>query len=107
MGSHVLHLRLHADPAVLGYPVEARFRLGVPHRELAPAIRLLAGEPALRHLVVTSGATSLLGCSGHRDTRDFQEFAARVFPRLRGVTSTETALLMRTYRRAGFTSGGG
>ncbi|MFF0473723.1 Lrp/AsnC family transcriptional regulator [Streptomyces sp. NPDC004284] len=100
--SHVLHLRLHADPAVLGYPVEARFRLGVPHRELGPAIRLLAREPALRHLVVTSGGTSLLGYSSHRDTRDFQEFAARVFARLEGVTSTETALLMRTYKRAGF-----
>ncbi|WP_245727759.1 Lrp/AsnC family transcriptional regulator [Streptomyces vietnamensis] len=102
--SHVLHLRLHADPAVLGYPVEARFRLGVPHRELDPAIRLLAREPALRHLVVTSGGTSLLGYSSHRDTRDFQEFTARVFARLEGVTSTETALLMRTYKRAGFTA---
>ncbi|MFJ3098472.1 Lrp/AsnC family transcriptional regulator [Streptomyces hydrogenans] len=99
--SHVLHLRLHADPAVLGYPVEARFRLGVPHRELDAAIRLLAREPALRHLVVTSGGTSLLGYSSHRDTRDFQEFTARVLARLEGVTSTETALLMRTYKRAG------
>ncbi|MGW8763348.1 Lrp/AsnC family transcriptional regulator [Streptomyces sp. NPDC055815] len=102
--SHVLHLRLHADPAVLGYPVEARFRLGVPHRGLDPAIRLLAREPALRHLVVTSGGTSLLGYSSHRDTRDFQEFTARVFARLEDVTSTETALLMRTYKRAGFTA---
>ncbi|MFC9596278.1 Lrp/AsnC family transcriptional regulator, partial [Streptomyces sp. NPDC056944] len=102
--SHVLHLRLHADPAVLGYPVEARFRLGVPHRELDAAIRLLAREPAVRHLVVTSGGTSLLGYSSHRDTRDFQGFTARVFARLEGVTSTETALLMRTYKRAGFTA---
>ncbi|MFD8207886.1 Lrp/AsnC family transcriptional regulator [Streptomyces sp. NPDC059695] len=102
--SHVLHLRLHADPAVLGYPVEARFRLGVPHRELDGAIRLLAREPAVRHLVVTSGGTSLLGYSSHRDTRDLQEFTARVFARLEGVTSTETALLMRTYKRAGFTA---
>ncbi|MFD9612395.1 Lrp/AsnC family transcriptional regulator [Streptomyces sp. NPDC059083] len=102
--SHVLHLRLHADPAVLGYPVEGRFRLGVPHRGLDAAIRLLAREPAVRHLVVTSGGTSLLGYSSHRDTRDFQEFTARVFARLEGVTSTETALLMRTYKRAGFTA---
>ncbi|MEU8761431.1 Lrp/AsnC family transcriptional regulator [Streptomyces sp. NPDC048659] len=106
MDSHVLHLRLRADPAVLGYPVEARFRLALPYRALDPAIRLLAREPAVRHLVVTSGTTNLLGYSSHRDVRDVHDFAARVLGRLDGVTDTETALLMRTYKRAGFAAEG-
>ncbi|MEU8772996.1 Lrp/AsnC family transcriptional regulator [Streptomyces sp. NPDC048606] len=101
MSSHVLHLRLHADPAVLGYPVEARFRLGVTHSRLDAAIRRLAREPAVRHLVVTTGGAALLGYSSHRDIRDLYAFTTRVFAGLEGVNSTETALLMRTYKRAG------
>ncbi|MEV7612684.1 Lrp/AsnC family transcriptional regulator [Streptomyces sp. NPDC089799] len=101
MGSHVLHLRLHADPAVLGYPVEARFRIGVDHRRLGSAIQLLAREPAVRHLVVTTGSTNLLGYSSHRDTRALHTFTTSVFAQLDGVTQAETALLMRTYKRAG------
>ncbi|MFE5616265.1 Lrp/AsnC family transcriptional regulator [Streptomyces sp. NPDC056524] len=100
MASHVLHLRLHADPAVLGYPVEARFRLSVAPRGLEPALRLLAREPAVRHLVLTTGASNVLGYSSHRDTRELHAFTTRVFARLDGVTATETAVLMRTYKRA-------
>lgn len=101
MTSHILHLRLHADPAVLGYPVEARFRIGVTHSRLGAAIRLLAREPAVRHLVVTTGTAPLLGYSSHRDLADLHSFTSRIFAHLDGVTSTETALLMRTYKRAG------
>ncbi|MEV7520341.1 Lrp/AsnC family transcriptional regulator [Streptomyces sp. NPDC091371] len=101
MTSHILHLRLHADPAVLGYPVEARFRIGVAHSGLDAAVRQLAHEPAVRHLVVTTGSAGLLGYSSHRDLADLHAFTARVFPRLGGVTQVETALLMRTYKRAG------
>ncbi|MFD8145455.1 Lrp/AsnC family transcriptional regulator [Streptomyces sp. NPDC059708] len=101
MTSHVLHLRLHADPAVLGYPVEARFRLGVAHSRLDAAVRRLAREPAVRHLVVTTGGAALLGYSSHRGITDLHAFTTRVFAGLDGVTSAETALLMRTYKRAG------
>ncbi|MFB7406353.1 Lrp/AsnC family transcriptional regulator [Streptomyces sp. NPDC056202] len=105
MDSHVLHLRLHAEPEVLGYPVEARFRLAVGHARLDAAIRRLAEEPAVRHLVVTTGTTALLGYSSHRSTRDLHDFTARVLGSLDGVTSAEVAVLMRTYKRAGFESG--
>ncbi|MFJ4973441.1 Lrp/AsnC family transcriptional regulator [Streptomyces sp. NPDC088755] len=102
MTSHILHLRLHADPAVLGYPVEARFRLAVGHDRLDGAVRALAREAAVRHLVATTGTTTLLGYSSHRSARDLHAFTSRVFGRLDGVTSTDVALLMRTYKRAGF-----
>ncbi|MFG2619362.1 Lrp/AsnC family transcriptional regulator [Streptomyces sp. NPDC048507] len=107
MTSHVLHLRLHADPAVLGYPVEARFRLGVAHSRLDRAVRRLAREPAVRHLVVTTGAAPLLGYSSHRDIAGLHAFTTRVFAALEGVTSAETALLMRTYKRAGIVAAPG
>ncbi|MEV7169457.1 Lrp/AsnC family transcriptional regulator [Streptomyces sp. NPDC093224] len=101
LASHVLHLRLHTEPAFLGYPVEARFRLGVPYSRLDPAVRLLAAEPAVRQLAVTSGPTTLLGYSSHRTLRDFHHFAARVFRGLDQVTASDTALLMGDYKRAG------
>lgn len=101
MASHVLHLRLHADPSVLGYPVEARFRLAIAPNRLDAALRLLAREPAVRHLVLTTGTSNVLGYSSHRDTRDLHAFTTRVFALLDGATATETAVLMRTYKRAG------
>ncbi|MFJ5549173.1 Lrp/AsnC family transcriptional regulator [Streptomyces sp. NPDC093225] len=100
MASHVLHLRLHADPSFLGYPVEARFRLAVAPSRLETATRLLAREPAVRHLFLTTGTTNVMGYSSHRDTRDLHAFTTRVFARLDGVATTETAVLMRTYKRA-------
>ncbi|MER5760274.1 Lrp/AsnC family transcriptional regulator [Streptomyces sp. NPDC002082] len=103
MTSHILHLRLLADPAVLGYPVEARFRIAVSHRGLGSAVRLLAREPSVRHLVVTTGASGLLGYSSHRDLAALHAFTTRVFALLGGTTQVETALLMRTYKRAGVT----
>ncbi|MEV6683140.1 AsnC family transcriptional regulator [Streptomyces erythrochromogenes] len=106
LGSHVLHLRLHTEPAFLGYPVEARFRLGVPYSRLDRAVRLLAAEPAIRFLMVTSGQMTLLGYSSHRSLRDFHDFTARVFKGLDFVTASDTALLMRSYKRAGFTDPG-
>ncbi|MFD9457804.1 Lrp/AsnC family transcriptional regulator [Streptomyces sp. NPDC059985] len=106
MDSHILHLRLHVDPAFLGYPVEARFRLGVPHSRLEEAMRLIAAEPSVRQLMVTSGQMSVLGYSSHRNLRDFHDFAARVFARLDVVTSSDMALLMKTYKRAGFLTDG-
>ncbi|MEU2657907.1 Lrp/AsnC family transcriptional regulator [Streptomyces sp. NPDC007325] len=106
MASHVLHLRLHADPAVLGYPLEARFRLAVTPSRLEAAVRLLAAEPAIRHLVLTTGTSNILGYASHRDTVDLHAFATRVFSGLDGVTATETAVLMRTYKRANVVEAG-
>lgn len=101
MDSHVLHLRLYAEPAVLGFPVEARFRLTVAHRCLDAAVRRLAGEPEARHLVVTTGPSNVQGYSSHRSAQELHAFTARVFARLDGVTGAEAALLLRTYKRAG------
>ncbi|MEU0412984.1 AsnC family transcriptional regulator [Streptomyces griseorubiginosus] len=56
MRSHILHLRLHIEPAALGFPVEARFQLTVKHRALDKAVRRLAQEPAIRHLVLPPAA---------------------------------------------------
>jgi DNA-binding Lrp family transcriptional regulator len=100
MSSHILHLRLHAEPAVLGYPVEARFRLAVAHRHLDAALRRLAREPAVRQLVVTTGANNVLGYSSHRSPADLDAFTRRVFADLDGANGVETALLMHTYKRA-------
>ncbi|GAA1963502.1 Lrp/AsnC family transcriptional regulator [Kitasatospora viridis] len=106
MASHVLHLRLHAEPAILGYPVEARFRLTVTPRGLDAALRRLAAEPAVRQLVTTTGASNLLGYSSHRTPAELDGFTARALADLDGVLGVETALLMRTYKR-GWVAGPG
>lgn len=101
MASHVFQLRLFAEPGVLGYPVEARFRLRVEHAHLDTALRRLAHEPSIRHLVVTTGSDNVLGYSSHATTADMHAFHARTFSGLDGVREVQTALLMRTYKRAG------
>ncbi|WP_424215214.1 Lrp/AsnC family transcriptional regulator [Streptomyces sp. BI20] len=98
--SHVLHLRLYADPALLGHPLEARFRLTVAPRGLEATIRALAAEPSVRHLVVVTGERALLGYSSHRDPAGFTEFTGGVLAGLEHVVSADTALLLRTYKRA-------
>ncbi len=101
MASHVFHLRLFAEPSVLGHPVEARFRLRVEHAHLDTALRRLAHEPSIRHLVVTTGRDNVLGYSSHPTAADMHTFHARAFSGLDGVREVQTALLMRSYKRAG------
>ncbi|MFF0187564.1 Lrp/AsnC family transcriptional regulator [Streptomyces sp. NPDC005244] len=101
MASHVFHLRLFAEPSVLRHPVEARFRLRVEHAHLDTALRRLAHEPSIRHLVVTTGSDNVLGYSSHATAADMHAFHARAFSGLDGVREVQTALLMRTYKRAG------
>ncbi|MFJ8716145.1 Lrp/AsnC family transcriptional regulator [Streptomyces violaceus] len=106
MRSHIFHLRLHIEPAALGFPVEARFQLTVEHRALDKVVRRLAQEPAIRHLVLTTGRADILGYSSHRSTQDFYAFTARVFSELEGLSGAETAVLLRTYKRVGIVTGG-
>ncbi|MGW2397423.1 Lrp/AsnC family transcriptional regulator [Kitasatospora sp. NPDC001664] len=105
MGSHVLHLRLHAEPEVLGFPVECRFRLAAPPAERDEVLRALGREPAVRHLALTTGAHSLLGYSSHRTMAELDAFSTRAFA---GTTHpVDTALLLRSYKRAGRAAGPG
>ncbi|MFI0710293.1 Lrp/AsnC family transcriptional regulator [Streptomyces inhibens] len=103
MGSHVLHLRLHAEPEVLGFPIEARFRLAVPQRGLDATLRALGREPEVRSLVLTSGRYNVLGYSSHRSMEELHDFSSRAFGAADGI-ATETALLIRSYKRAGATT---
>ncbi|SEL88332.1 DNA-binding transcriptional regulator, Lrp family [Streptacidiphilus jiangxiensis] len=100
LSAHVLHLRLHAEPSFLGYPVEARLRLTVAPRHLDAVLRRLAGEPAVRHLVITTGSSNLLGYSSHRSPADFETFVRRGLADVDGIVDLETALLLRHYKRA-------
>ncbi|WP_338683312.1 Lrp/AsnC family transcriptional regulator [Streptomyces acidiscabies] len=104
--SHILHLRLHIEPAALGFSVEARFRLSVEHRVLDRAVRRLAQEPAIRHLVLTTGPADVLGYSSHRSIQDLHAFTGRVFSDIEGLGRAETAVLLRTYKRVGIVVGG-
>ncbi|MFC9325700.1 Lrp/AsnC family transcriptional regulator [Kitasatospora sp. NPDC057015] len=99
MGSHILHLRLEAEPELLGFPVEARFRLAAAPEERSAVLRALGREPAVRHLVLTTGTHSLLGYSSHRTLEELDAFTTRAF-RDAG-SAVETALLMRSYKRVG------
>ncbi|MFI6647978.1 hypothetical protein ACIBI8_10115 [Streptomyces sp. NPDC050529] len=86
---------------MLGYPVESRFQLRVEHVHLDAALCHLAGDPSVRHLVVTTGKDNVLGYSSHTTTADLHDFHARAFSALEGVREVQTALLIRTYKRAG------
>ncbi|WP_328867585.1 Lrp/AsnC family transcriptional regulator [Streptomyces sp. NBC_00304] len=104
MASHALHLRLLAEPAVLGYPVEARFRLAVRPGAIGEAVRGLAREPSVRHLVRTTGRDNILGYTSHASMDRLRAFEPRVLAGLSGVLAAETSLLLHTYKRAGATA---
>ncbi|ROZ50325.1 Lrp/AsnC family transcriptional regulator [Rhodococcus sp. WS3] len=100
-GLRVLHLRLFVDPAQFGFTVEARLELEVEHRHLDAAVRRLAAEPSVRHLVTTTGRSNVLGYSRHTDAQDLYAFTGRVFGALDGVRQVQTALVVRAYKSAG------
>ncbi|MEU8777114.1 Lrp/AsnC family transcriptional regulator [Streptomyces sp. NPDC048606] len=105
MESHVLHLRLRVEPGFLGFPVEGRFRLEVPPSRREEVVRLVAAEPAVRYLMVTTGRMSVLGYTSHRTVPEFHAFAERVFTGLDAVIAADTGLIMKSYKRAGFLDG--
>ncbi|MGW4334207.1 Lrp/AsnC family transcriptional regulator [Rhodococcus koreensis] len=99
--AHVLHLRLLVDPAQFGFTVEARIELEVEYGHLDAAVRRLASEPSVRHLVTTTGRRNVLGYSWHADVQDLYAFTSRVLGALDGVRQVQTALVARTYKSAG------
>ncbi|MGW1270986.1 AsnC family protein [Streptomyces sp. NPDC002491] len=70
------------------------------------AVRRLAQELAIPHLVLTTGRADVLGYSSHRSTQDLYASTARVFSELEGLNGAETAVLLRTYKRVGIVTGG-
>lgn len=101
MGSHVLHLRLFAEPAVLGFPVESRLRIGVEPGQLPGALRRLAAEPSIRYLAVTTGRHNVLAYASHTTVGSMADFTVRALAAVEGLRAVDSAVVARTYKRAG------
>lgn len=101
MGSHVLHLRLFAEPEVVGFPLEARQQISVESGHLPGALRRLAADPSIRFLAVTTGPHNLLAYSSHASIGSMADFTVRVLSGIEGLRAVDSAVLVRTYKRAG------
>lgn len=100
----VLVLDLDVLPAALGYHAEARMWLTVRPAGLAATAAAVAAHPETSFAAVTTGRTNLVASVICRDAADLYRYLTERVGALPDVHAVETAPLVRTVKRAGYTS---
>ena len=99
--SGLLYFEVDTDIGVLGLNVHALLWLSVEPGRLEEAGRALAAHPEIPFAAATTGPANLIASAVFRDTRHLYEYLTGELARLPGVTSVETAPIIRTLKRTG------
>ena len=97
----LLHFEVDLDNRVLGVNVEAALWLSVAPARLDEVGRALATHPEIPFAAATTGPTNLLASALFRDTRHLYEYLTGPLAGLPGVSSVQTAPIIRTLKRTG------
>jgi DNA-binding Lrp family transcriptional regulator len=97
----LLHFEVDLDNGVLGMNVDVMLWLSVEPALLDQAGRALAAHPEIPFAGATTGPTNLVATAVFRDTRHFYEYLTTQLAGLPGVTSVQTAPVIRTVKRTG------
>jgi DNA-binding Lrp family transcriptional regulator len=97
----LLYFEVDIDNRVLGMNVHAMLWLSVEPARLDEAGRALAAHPEIPFAAATTGPTNLIASSVFRDTRHLYEYLTGELAALPGVTSVQTAPIIRTLKRTG------
>jgi len=97
----LLYFEVDLDTRVLGVNVEATLWLSVEPARLDEVGRALATHPEIPFAAATTGPTNLLASAVFRDTRHLYEYLTGPLAGLPGVSSVQTAPIMRTLKRTG------
>ena len=81
--------------------VQATLWLSVEPARLDEAGRALAAHPEIPYAAATTGPTNLLASAVFRDTQHLYEYLTGELADLPGVTSVQTAPIIRTLKRTG------
>jgi DNA-binding Lrp family transcriptional regulator len=97
----LLYFEVDIDNRVLGMNVHAMLWLSVEPARLDEAGRSLAAHPEIPFAAATTGPTNLIASSVFRDTQHLYEYLTGELAALPGVTSVQTAPIIRTLKRTG------
>jgi DNA-binding Lrp family transcriptional regulator len=97
----LLYFEVDIDNRVLGMNVHAMLWLSVEPARLDETGRSLAAHPEIPFAAATTGPTNLIASSVFRDTQHLYEYLTGELAALPGVTSVQTAPIIRTLKRTG------
>ena len=99
--SGLLFFEVDVDNRVLGLNVHALLWLSVEPARLKETGSALATHPEIPFAAATTGPTNLVASAVFRDTRHLYEYLTGELAALPGVTSVQTAPIIRTLKRTG------
>jgi DNA-binding Lrp family transcriptional regulator len=99
--SGLLYFEVDIDNRVLGMNAHAMLWLSVEPARLQEAGNALAAHPEIPFAAATTGPTNLVASAVFRDTRHLYEYLTGELAGLPGVTSVQTAPIIRTLKRTG------
>ena len=97
----LLYFEVDVDNRVLGLNGHAVLWLSVEPARLQEAGSALARHPEIPFAAATTGPTNLVASAVFRDTRHLYEYLTGELAALPGVTSVQTAPIIRTLKRTG------
>ncbi len=97
----LLYFEVDVDNQVQGLNAHAVLWLSVEPGRLDEAGRALADHPEIPFAAATTGPANLVASAVLRDTQHLYEYLTGELARLPGVTSVETAPIIRTLKRTG------
>ena len=97
----LLYFEVDLDNRVLGINVDVMLWLSVEPGRLDETGRALAAHPEIPFAAATTGPTNLVASALFRDTRHLYEYLTGELAGLPGVSSVQTAPIIRTLKRTG------
>ncbi|MDG6110082.1 Lrp/AsnC family transcriptional regulator [Dactylosporangium aurantiacum] len=97
----VLYFDVEIEPALLGYTAEAMMWLTVAPAALTATTQALAGHPQIAYAAATTGPANVAASVICRDLHELYEYIAGDIGSLTGVTSVETAPVVRRVKSGG------
>jgi len=97
----LLHFEIDLDNRAFGMNVQAMLWLTVEPGRLDQTGRALASHREIPFAAATTGPTNLLASAVFRDTRHLYEYLTGELAALPGVSSVQTAPIIRTLKRTG------
>jgi DNA-binding Lrp family transcriptional regulator len=99
--SGLLYFEVDVDNRVLGLNAHALLWLSVEPARLEEAGNALAAHPEIPFAAATTGPTNLVASAVFRDARHLYEYLTGELAGLPGVSSVQTAPIIRTLKRTG------
>ncbi|MFX0578722.1 Lrp/AsnC family transcriptional regulator [Nocardia nepalensis] len=97
----ILHYQLDIPPAALDFGTEARLWIATQPAATVTVGEAMASHPEISFAAVTTGATNLVAAVNCRDPHDLGRYLTERIAGLAGITTVETAPVIRTVKRAG------